>query len=1114
MRPPSAGAVKPPPPPPKLGAKPPPLPPVSSKPPAPRPPPPSHDAFSSGVLPGDSGAFDDDDPFFTGDPEQMSELGSITHGDATQFHDDLPAPRGGVQEFEFDDAGPSLELGDLDLPSATDLPAPVGRPADLDSPDFTGLDLVDDGFVGGDDLDLPAPVAPAPQPDLPAPVRSGPSDLPAPLDDMALDDGLAFDDLPMPADDFPAPGVDDFPAPKVDGKNDGVELDDGFDSLPTSADVLPAEAHDLPIPAKAHGGDLPRSADILPTPVETLGLELDLDPDEAPARQASGEASAKAAEPASKPANKPTGPAVAAEKPKRDVVRYVVYGVLGLAVIVVGGGYVAMEMGLFEPEPPPPPMADRGAEEPEPPPPPNGEPSERSEELLAKLDLDTPAAYVQVLTLAADANDQVAEAEAALLLHYRYGPDPERLARAGQLLANYAGAEQPFVRRVEGLGLLASGKLDEALAYFEAEEPRSQLYRAWALLELDRPEEARKAAEAVTAVRANDRAAALAVLQTRFSANPVDGIAAMRHAAASTNHLALDEALMFAAFAQGRLGEAGELGQKLELGVVSAGHKAEVLRRRGQIAAAQGRLGEATRLLEQALAAEPTLLAARIDRAELWLQNRDTVSLRAELDVLTREHPGDPAVLELAARFDLQSGRADDARGWLEQLGEAGASNPKVHDILGQAHAFANEVEQARAAFARARELDPLYWQASVHEAELLVRDRQVDAALNLLVEQQASLVDAGAQASARGRRALASVVRQRALIERGRAQLDKALTAAEEAIALDPADNDAQLLRAQLLGELGQRKAHEEALTKLHERTGGYPGLTEPLGKMLLRKGKLDELDALLGDSLDSSDAAVEVLLTGAALRLAQERGEEAKQLAQQVLDRDPTQNRAHLLLGRALLLEGEHARALDEIESARTREGDPEVELWLGQALEYNGRAGEARAHYKRALELDPRNLEAAALLGRLYAYDGASRKAIELLKPVVDATNDYPYAWLAIGLAQGDLNQKEAAVASFQKAQQYDPSLFEAYYQEGRIHNDRNQHSAAVKALQAGVDKAADHAQERQLIDAWRRLGEGYHQLGRRSEAKRALEEYLKLAPANAAGRREVERLLRDL
>ena len=299
-----------------------------------------------------------------------------------------------------------------------------------------------------------------------------------------------------------------------------------------------------------------------------------------------------------------------------------------------------------------------------------------------------------------------------------------------------------------------------------------------------------------------------------------------------------------------------------------------------------------------------------------------------------------------------------------------------------------------------------------------------------------------------------------------------------------------------------------------MHERTGGFPGLTEPLGQVLLRKQKLDELERLIGPSLESPDASREIILTGAALRLAQSRAQEAEGLAQRVLTRDPTDSRAHLLLGRALLDRGEYAMALDEIENAQTRDGDPEVELWLGQALEYNGNPAQARVHYIRALDLDPQNLEAAALLGRLYAYDGAAAKAIELLSPVVTATDAYPYAYLALGLAHKDLGRRDLAITDFQKAESLDATLFEAFYQEGRIHNDQNKHAAAVKALQAGIDGAKQNATERALMDAYRRLGESYAELGRRGEARTALEEYMALAPANAAGRREVERLLRDL
>ena len=689
--PPLGGRGAPPPPPPRAGAgrgaPPPPLPtpPLATPPLAgpPRPPKPPGPPPMPGVPRG---------------PAQPSPV----------LMDPTPAPApvksGGFREFEFD-GGSSLELGDLGAGPSIDVDLPA--PADHDASDFDEFALVDDdaGFdlpaparsSGQDELDLPAPAGAVADLDLPAPA----SNLPAAVDSVAFDGGLGFDDLPMPAgDDFPAP-VDDFPAPSLDDLDDfeppppkpkSRQLSRGTIDLPTAADLLPTAA-----------GELPRAADILPTPVETLGLDLDLDDDQHEAYREPGTdpgvaAAVTAATSAGVSKRAKTTGVQAIVPPKRgNSTRYIVYGLLGLVVLGLGAGYMAMEMGMFDPEPPPPPQANQGDGEQRPaPPPPGGEPTERPEAMLAKFDLDTPAAYIQVEALAEGSNDQVAEAEAGLLLHLRYGPEPTRVTRAAQLLANFPNADQVYVKRVVGLGLLGAGKLDEALAQLGGDDPRSELYESWVLLEQGKVAEARAAAEAALAKRPNDQAAQLAVLEARYAANPVDGLAAMRQAAASSpNHLALQVALLDAAAEQGRIAEAVAIGDKLDLGAVGTGYKAELLRRRAALARIQGRSGDAMRLLEQSLAIQDGYVAARVDRIGLWLDNKDFASLRAELDLLTRDHPKDPAVLKVAAQAELQAGRDDDAREWLIALGEAARTDPEVHDLLGLAHSYAGKSTEA-----------------------------------------------------------------------------------------------------------------------------------------------------------------------------------------------------------------------------------------------------------------------------------------------------------------------------------------------------------------------------------------------------------------------------------
>ncbi|MFV8750580.1 tetratricopeptide repeat protein [Nannocystaceae bacterium ST9] len=1249
--PPKPGAgVKPPPLPPPLGAKPgvPPLP--GAKPVAPPPTPRAADAptrpavrapsaptgpgrpapttlpeeSGSFVREEESGTFEKEDPFFTGNPDELPELGSITDGDLGKIGkvdrfdsgpaDMAPRPTGpgsgpvgmgpvgmgpvGMKEFEFDDdddGGGKLELGELlggssevvDLPTATvqertlpefdgiemplalgevELPNPVAEATDgLDLPTPSGSphrpdELEFDGFGPGGELDLPMPLdsgsldldlpdqsasrpvskpaaskpsaskptqpSPASAPAKPSPAstpaKSSPASTPAkpspaskpapslpPLPELSDDFDL---DLPAPSSELPTLGselptpVDDFGGFSV--PESGLELDD----LPLPADELPASATkskssgNLPVSAS----ELPTPADILPTPVESLGLDLG---DEPPRRKPEpvDKPIAKIPEPPAKPILKSPAP-----KPeRRSPTRAILYGALGVVVLVLALGVYGMGEGWFDGEEQPPPQRaqqggnDEGGDNPEPTP--SSEVAERSEAILAKFDEDSPAGYVQALD--GLAQDGVAQAEAALLLHLRYGPDPVRLAQASKLLESFADNPAPHVRRVLGLALLTQPlRSAEALTWF-GDDARSQLYRAWALQASD-PAKAREAAEAAVKLRPGDKAAALTLAELQLTSDPEAALTRLRTIVGQQpQQISAQLALLRATRDQGLLAEAAQIGNGLSAVSVSNGYKAELLRTRASIARAQGNVAEAMRLIEQAIASDEQGVGPRLDKIDLALGLRDAAGARTEAELLLRERPQDRAVMMAITRVAIEAGRDDDALTQLQALGGVESTDPAVHELYGDLKALLLDLDGARQAWAKARELDPLRSSTIVNEVALLTKLEQPALALALLDEQKAKLAALPDQ-SMNVKAARAVVERTRARVLRSRAEPGPALTAVEEAVALDPRDNASRLLRAELLGAVGNVEASEEALDELHRRTGGFPGLTEPLGRTFLRKGKLDELDALIGSQLEASEASVETLMTGAALRLAQNKPDQAKVLAERVLDRDGTQLRAHLMLGRALLAQGEYAAALDEIEAAQTREGDSEVELWLGQALEYNGRAVDARAHYKKALELEPGNLEAAALLGRLYAYEGAAKQALAMLEPVVQKTDAYPYAYLAIGIAHRDLSKRDQAVGEFQRARELDPTLFEAYYEEGRILNDRNKHSAAAAALQAGIDKAKDNAQPRQLEDAWRRLGESYYELGKRADAKKAFEEYLKVASPSAPGRAEVQRLMRDL
>jgi tetratricopeptide (TPR) repeat protein len=963
----------------------------------------------------------------------------------------------------------------VDLPSGPDVGLGLDLHADLPTPV---------------DLDLPAPVD-----DLPAPVDL---DLPAPADL----------DLPAPVDlDLPAP-VDNLLAPVEDLLTPAEILPTPVDNLPTPAEILPTPADNLPAPAE-----------ILPTPVDEgqrgdVDLDLDVDLDEGEAARPRGANLVDAHDRVSaRPSTAVPGPdrpmTSPAPKEVKGPSRAVIYGGLA-AVLVLGGAGAAYALGVFDGQVTDPvPNGTSGGEAP--PQVPAGEVAERSEPVMAKFDLDTPAAYQQAGAISEQANDKVGQAEAALLTHLRYGPDGVLAGQAQAFLEPVAGRTEPFVSRVFALADLAGANADAALQKLTGDDPRSRLYKSWALLEQGKVDEARTEAAAASQARPNDKAAALAVLMADMAKDPVAGLDALRGAAdQSPDHLLYQRRLVEGLLARGLLAEAHQRGEKLAApGAAGAGVKSSLLALRAEVATARGDRATALRLYEQAASVAPDARVAQIARLDVLLRGGEVANVRGDLETMTHKDPGLVSAQLLLAELGIATGQGDQALAALGQVAEKLPNDPRVHDLKGQVFAMRMQTEDARAAFAKAREADPNYAEATVHEARLLVKLKKTDDALSLLDAQQAAARERNTTAS---RRAASTLLRAQAEALSGTGRHIEALEAVVGAVSVNPDDNDARLMHANMLLTLGKSGESETVLLELYERTGGYPGITSPLGRVYLRKKQLDELEGLIGGQLNDADAPDDILLTGALLRLHQEKLGQAKGLVDRVMARSPDSWEGHLVKCQIMLRDGDYATALMEIQQSRPRTPNGEVELWRGQALEYNGQPKEAMTHYERALQIEPSLTEAAALYGRLLAYSGTAKKAIEILEPVVEQSQEFPYAYAALGRAKYDLGKRDSAIKDFKTAYKLDPKLFEAYYWEGRIHGDKNKHGAAAKALAAGVKVAAPT--EPYLPDAYRRLGDAYRSAGRNGEAKAAYEKYLEVAPPNASGRTAVQRLLQSL
>ncbi|MBL8975685.1 MAG: tetratricopeptide repeat protein, partial [Myxococcales bacterium] len=413
----------------------------------------------------------------------------------------------------------------------------------------------------------------------------------------------------------------------------------------------------------------------------------------------------------------------------------------------------------------------------------------------------------------------------------------------------------------------------------------------------------------------------------------------------------------------------------------------------------------------------------------------------------------------------------------------------------------------AAAVYTAALADDPAAVGPAIALAQLRVRAGASDP-LAAIVRAQA-LLGADPRAAVRpGLRALA-LAHADLLVETGRK--DQAIAVLDAALADDPDDNSAQLRRGVLALEQGRGAAGRADLAAVFERTGGYPGLVGPLGRLYLRDGDLAGLAELVQPHAADPDAPDDVVLMNALLRLAQGDRDAADSNVEKVLQRSPGSWEAHLVKARVLYERDRNADAAAEIRLARPRSPDAEVELWTGKIAERSGKTQDAVTAYRRARQQDPGLLEAGFLLGRALLAQGLAREAVAELQAVTRAAEVPPGAHLALGLALREREQLPEALQSFTHAIDHDPNPDEALYWAGRTAAELGRHAEAVPRLGRAVALAGAGTSWQADAQLW--LGRSLHRLGRRPEARAAFAAYLQLAGDRAAARGEVEKLLRE-
>ena len=255
--------------------------------------------------------------------------------------------------------------------------------------------------------------------------------------------------------------------------------------------------------------------------------------------------------------------------------------------------------------------------------------------------------------------------------------------------------------------------------------------------------------------------------------------------------------------------------------------------------------------------------------------------------------------------------------------------------------------------------------------------------------------------------------------------------------VSLNPKARSAHYNLNIALARAGRR---EEALAAARMAVETRPDHTDAyaiLGGALIHTERFVEAEEILRRALEIDPGHKNSRREMATMLRVQGRREEALQAYRALLEIDPEYPLAHAYIGDILLQLHRYAEAVEPLSKALTlikaapslRSDLPtagSLHVLLGRALQGLGRLQTGEAHFRRALQLDPRNMEALEYVAASHFRRKRYRKALHLYRTQLEIDPDKATTHANIGATLYYLGWSEEALQSLERALSLDPTL----------------------------------------------------------------------------------------
>ncbi|HEX4716502.1 MAG TPA: tetratricopeptide repeat protein, partial [Ktedonobacteraceae bacterium] len=287
--------------------------------------------------------------------------------------------------------------------------------------------------------------------------------------------------------------------------------------------------------------------------------------------------------------------------------------------------------------------------------------------------------------------------------------------------------------------------------------------------------------------------------------------------------------------------------------------------------------------------------------------------------------------------------------------------------------------------------------------------------------------------------------------------QIEQAAKLDSELMRQAPEDVPVNVLHGRLLLAQGKNQDAIIALQNAVKNTPDSAVAHYQLALAYWQNENLGQANTELHEALKASPPGMPVVLQSLVqLNLLQNHPSEAQVYAQELVQKNPADVSARLLLGSIYLREGMLPQAEEQFQVAnRLAPNQASIHVNIGMLNAKEKKWNQAEQEFETAIRLAPSDLAMVSAYADFLVSRQQTQRAVALVQKFVESNANNSQSHVLLGSLELVSKNSIAAQAQFEQAIQIDPKNVAAYLQLGGTYKDKNQMDSALAQYQKALE-----------------------------------------------------------